>query len=145
MSKRQYYPPLIDSKNFSSDYLKKLFEKIVFSFKHSIFPHEFPKDPEKELPTIEFKAYSNALYDICKKIYDESMDRIDKLENKSFKLLSYIGAFFIFLSFMYSCYKDSTLLKIVLFISIIPLIISIIISLRCISVKVIKNIYNQYI
>jgi hypothetical protein len=106
---------------------------------HSLWFHENPQDPKTRLP--EINSDDDKLYDISKNIYESSLSRINKLEEKSFKLLSYYTALFALLSFMYLQTPSNSNIKALIILSLVPSLVSIGISFRCINIKSTKNIF----
>lgn len=135
----KYLPPQIDSKKITFRYLWKLIKKVSFAIKHSLWFHEIPKEANSELPDIS--SDDEKLYEVTKNIYDESLNRINKLEEKSFKLLSYYTALFAFLSFIYFQTPTNSLVQLLILSSLVLLLISILISFRCLNIKNTQQIY----
>jgi hypothetical protein len=119
--------------------LWKLIKKISFAVKHSLWFHDIPKEPANELPAISND--DDKLFEVTKNIYDESLNRINKLEEKSFKLLSYYTALFAFLSFVYFQTPTNAIAQILILSSLVLLLISILISFRCLNIKNTQQIY----
>jgi FtsZ-binding cell division protein ZapB len=135
----KYLPPIIEREKISIRKLKKILKDTLYLFWHAISFHKIPQDPPEELP--EFKSIdSDLIYTVSKEIYDDANNRIDKLEDKALKLLSYISAIFAFISFAF-INTSVTGSKIVLVIAMLALILSILISFRCVSIKGRKTIY----
>ncbi len=135
----KYLPPLIVSRKLTFKYLWKLIKKISFAVKHSLWFHEMPKESTNELPAISKE--DDKLFEVAKDIYDASIDRINKLEEKSFKLLSYYTALLAFLSFIYFQTSANTMAQILILSSMVLLLISILISFRCLNIKNTQQIY----
>ena len=113
----------------------KLLKKFFILMLHSIFPHESPTNPSETLPEINIdKNNQNTVYNICLNIYNEAEKRINKLEEKSFKMLSYISAIFAFLTFIIINIESKNG-KIIIFTSMFFLIVSLLISFRCLNIK----------
>lgn len=141
----KYLPPLIGKEKFSFKRGFKYIKDFWLLLVHSLSPHEFPKEPKEKLPNIQSKNQSE-IYGICKDIYNGSHDRIDKLEDKAIKLLSYITALFALISFAFLNIA-SIGIKYILIVSMVILLLSIIISFRCVNVKgrqsmFLPSIYN---
>lgn len=135
----KYLSPYIQKEKLSLSKMLKFFHDFWILLIHSLSPHEFPREPNEELPDIESK--DGKIYDVCLNIYNDANERIDKIENKAFNLIRYISALFAVFAFIFVQLADSFFFKIILLISIILLIISIIISFRCLNVKSIKTIF----
>ncbi|WP_035295400.1 hypothetical protein [Brevibacillus thermoruber] len=135
----KYLPPQIGKEKFS---LKRMFRYVKDFWQlliHSLSPHEFPKEPKEKLPNIQSPNHSE-IYSICKDMYNSSNDRIDKLEDKAIKLLSYITALFALISFAFLNIA-SVGVKYILLVSMLMLLLSIIISFRCVNVKGRKSMF----
>lgn len=135
----KYLPPLIERDKVSFKKIWRFFKDFWILFVHSISPHQFPKGPKEELPNIQSKNSSD-VYSICKDIYDSANGRIDKLEDKAIKLLSYVTALFALISFAFLNIASITI-KYVLLGSMILLLLAIIISFRCVNIKDRKSIF----
>lgn len=135
----KYLPPLIEREKFNIEKIKRIIKEFFILFKHAISFHESPKEPNEELPEFTSKD-SDFIYNICKDFYDDANDRIDKLEEKAIKLLSYISATFAFISFAF-VNTSIVFTKFLLIISMGSLILSILISFRCVNVKGRKAIF----
>lgn len=141
----KYLCPLINSEKPSLKRIKKIIKDFFILFTHSLSFHEFPKNPPEELPEPNF-GDENKGFDICKDMYKNADDRIDKIEEKALKLLTYVTALFAFVSFIFV--NTSLLLtKIIIIISLALLLFTIIISFRCVNVKhrktmFISDLYN---
>lgn len=136
----EYLCPQIGIENFTWKRLTKFLNKFYFLLRHSLFPHATAAYPLKDLPAF-LDSNNDKSFDVVKDIYQSSIARIDKLESKSSNLLSYVTAVFAFLSFFFIQFKDSNILKVFLIISIFLLILSIIISFRCLTIKSISKIF----
>lgn len=129
----EYQPPLVQPERN----IKKLIKKIKGDFEvllHGIRPHQGAKFPEKKFNNSNFASDDEYLYQTVFDIYRESCGRISSLEEKAFKLLTYISAVSAVLIYFLS-QEISGLYRIIVIISIILLSIAIIISLRCIGIK----------
>ncbi len=129
----KYLSPSIEREKFKFSKLKRMFFDFKEIFMHAISFHKRPQYPPNELPDFESQD-TEIIYMTCKQFYDDANNRIDNLEDKSLKLLSYITALFAFISFAF-INTNSIGTKILLLASIIFLILSIIISFRCVNVK----------
>ncbi len=135
----EYLPPLITAENFSLKKLWSTIKRILFALKHSLLWHKNIQTPPKDLP--EIMQDDEKLYDIAKNIYNDSIKRIEKIEEKSFKLLSY---YTIILGVASYTLVESELSKPIIILTIISMLFivwSILISFRCLNVKSIEQIY----
>lgn len=135
----KYLCPLIEREKFSIKRVKKIVKDFFILFRHAVSFHENPTEPNEELPDFTSQD-TDLIYSICKNFYDAANNRIDKLEEKAIKLLSYISATFAFISF---AFVNTSIIftKLVLIISMGSLILSILISFRCVNVKGRKAIF----
>ncbi len=99
---------------------------------HALLPHKEPNSSIEPLPKLP--QLGDKSYEICNLIYKSSLERIEALEKKAFNLLSYITALFTVLSFAYLQSPPSQF-RILFLVPISFLILSIIISFRCLNVK----------
>lgn len=134
-----YFPPLIDSEKISFKKIKNIISDVLFALPHSLSFHMKLKEPKKELP--EITNEDDCLYETAKEIYEESFKRIDKLEEKAFKLLSYYTILLGGVSYVLAESDFSLVSKIFLGISFLFIIWSIIISFRCLNIKGIQHKY----
>lgn len=141
----QYLCPLVERDKFKwnkvGNILKDFFEVMI----HALSFHKQPEKPLKELPELKDDNIELS-YTVCKEFYKDANDRLDKLEDKAMKLVSYISALFAFISFAF-INTQFIATKIILMTSIIFLILAIIISFRCVNVKgrqalFIPDVYN---
>jgi hypothetical protein len=135
----RYLCPLVKSEKPSLKRIKKIIKDFFILLAHSLSFHEFPKNPPEELPEPRFSD-ENKGFEICKDMYKNADDRIDKLEEKALKLLTYVTALFAFVSFIF---VNTSLLftKIIIIISLALLLFTIIISFRCVNVKFRKTMF----
>lgn len=134
-----YLCPQIERKRISFELIKKEIKKYWILIIHSLSPHEYPNEPNKDLPDI--KSDDDALYDVSLAIYNKANDRIEQIENKAFKLLQYITALFAIFAFVFVQLANSFIFKIILSISLVLLIFSLLISFRCLNIKTIKTLF----
>ncbi len=134
-----YLPPFIEARKLGFSEMKRMFTRVIFALKHSIRFHSSVQEPKKPLP--EISNENMKFYDLSKEIYDESIQRIEKLEGKSFKLLSYYTILLGFLSFFVMKSNFSLLSKILFVLSSMFILWSIIISFRCLNLKSLTKIY----
>lgn len=141
----KYLCPLVERDKFTWKRVKSVIKDFKELIIHALSFHKQHKEPLNELP--EFKTKDvELIYDVCKEFYNNANDRIDKLEDKSIKLLSYISALFAFISFSFAN-TQFIVTKVMLIISMISLVLAIIISFRCVNVKgrksfFIPDVYN---
>lgn len=135
-----FLSPLIE-KEFN---FKKIFKRIFRIFPimwHGIVPHKNAKFPTKKLPEFSLNSENeNILVDTVKEIYKEANERIDNLEEKAFKLLTYISSLSAVVLFLLSK-TDTQFVIIFLIFSLIFLFAAILLSLRCINVKIRRTIF----
>ena len=79
------------------------------------------------------------VYSVCREFYNDANERIDKLEEKAIKLLSYVSAL---LHLYLRIYNTSIIItKLILAISMVLLVLSMLISFRCVNVKGRKSFF----
>lgn len=134
MSKlNEYIAPLIErEKNF-----KPIWKSFTSSWEiliHGLVPHERGKPASKEILGSHIDREDDYVTDLITELYKESRERIDDIEEKGFKLLTYISA--VSAISVYFLSKDiSGFYKGSVIVSLFFLVLAIIISLRCIGVK----------
>lgn len=136
----EYQAPLVQPE-------KRMFRKVWKDFvgnfeilKHALVPHENAKDAVKKFEAAHFQTEAAYTFEIAMEMYKESTKRIDALEEKGFKLLTYISAVSAILIYFLS--KDiSGFYKFFVILSLFFLVVAIIISLRCISIKFQKVLF----
>lgn len=107
---------------------------------HGLIPHERANEPTKKFEKSHIGTDDDYFYQTAIEIYKESSGRIDGLEEKGFKLLTYISAVSAILIYFLS--KDIVgVYKFFVILSLFLLIVAIIISLRCIGVKSQKALF----
>jgi len=129
----RFLSPLINAEKYTFMKVKKISKDFWILLKHALSFHEKPQPPKEELP--DFKSQdAETIYNICRDFYNNANKRIDTLEEKSLKLLSYVTALFAFISF---AFLNSSVLatKIMLIVGMVLLLFSILISFRCVNVK----------
>ncbi len=135
-----YLSPLVKKQNKPKKVLRG-FCGIFPIMWHGIVPHESAKSPQKDLPDLLIpKEEENSFYSTVLEVYKDANDRIDKLEEKAFKLLSYISALSVLIIFFIT-QLDSPLSYVFLIISTILLFVAILLSLRCIDIKTRKTVF----
>ncbi|KQL33362.1 hypothetical protein [Psychrobacillus sp. FJAT-21963] len=129
----KYLAPQVGKKKFSFKKVKHIIVDFFVLLIHSLSPHEFPKEPPEKLPKIKSKNY-NEIYNICKDMYSSSNERIDSLEDKAIKLVSFITILFTLISFAFLNIA-SIGVKYILLASMVLLLLAILISFRCVNIK----------
>lgn len=137
---KDYLSPLVE-KCFN---IKQLFKNFIGVFPimlHGISPHKNAENPPHDLPNIKVPDDDKNIFQATvSEIYKEANDRIEKLEEKAFKLLTYISALSALVLYFLSN-VDASSSKILIAISIFLLFIAILLSLRCIGTKTRKSIF----
>jgi short subunit fatty acids transporter len=131
------YEPIKRGKiNFISSFISNL--ELIY---HSLLPHSFPVEPKSKITSesIEEKDI-DVIYESSLEIYKDSKERIKSLESKAFNLMTYISAITAVLVFLLDKEINSTT-KTLAIISIIVLILALLISLRCIGIKIQKTLF----
>ena len=139
----KYIPPLVEPeinpKKWFSGF--KSFFSILY---HGIIPHKNPKEAELKLEEGNLKDIPdkelNTFYQTAISMYDDSRDSIKSIEEKSFKLLTYISALSAILFFFLSK-EINALITILIIVSLTLLVISMVISLRCVGLKFQKALF----
>lgn len=103
---------------------------------HSLVPHKQPKEAEKAIDETYFtiKGIDETYYSASLEMYKESKERIKQLEEKAFKLLTYISALSAIL-FFFLGKEIEGITKVLVIVSIGILVVALIISLRCVGTK----------
>ncbi len=128
-----YLPPNIKRKKLSFHNWRRSVSNIFEITFHAFSPHEFPSSAKLNLPNINGKDVEK-VYSFCKDLYSSSNERIDKLEDKSIKLLTFMTIIFALISFIY-LNISSPFAKYILIFSIIFLVTSITVTFRCVNIK----------
>ena len=131
--KNKYLPKPIDRKKFH--FYKSLKTNLVVVW-HSLFPHQLP-DIKEMLPDLPY--HNDVKAETAFRIYEESRNRINKIEEKSFKLLSYITALLTLSTYLLSVYDD-VISVVVLAVGIILLLLSLFFSFRGLNIKTIESV-----
>lgn len=135
----KYLCPNVEKEKFSFKKIRKIVKDFFILLVHSISFHENPRKPLEVLPDF-ISQDDDFILSICKGFYDDANDRIDKIEEKAIKLLSYISALFAFLSFAFI--NTSFIFSQVIFlVAMILLVLSIFISFRCVNIKSRETIF----
>jgi hypothetical protein len=129
----KYLAPQVGKEKLSYKIVKNTIFEFFILLIHSLSPHEFPKEPPEKLPKIKSKNH-NEIYNICKDMYTGSNQRIDNLEDKAIKLVSFITVLFALISFAFLNIA-STGVKYILLASMLLLLLAILISFRCVNIK----------
>lgn len=137
---KNYLSPLVE-KDFSIKGIWERFKRVLPIMWHGIIPHKNAQNPPTELPDINVSVTDESiLFSTTMEIYKEANDRIEKLEEKAFKLLTYISALSALILYFLSRIA-SAISSVFIIVSIILLFIAIILSLRCIGTKTRKSIF----
>lgn len=108
---------------------------------HSLLPHSFPEEPKEKITIDSIKKKDvDLIYESSLEIYKDSKERIKALENKAFNLMTYISAITAILIFLLNK-EINTLTKIFTIISILILLLALLLSLRCIGIKIQKTLF----
>lgn len=129
----KYLCPLVERERFKFREIIKIIKRFFILLIHAVSFHKVPKEPKQELPNFTSEDEVTAL-STCKEFYQKSNERIEKLEEKSLKLLTYVTALFAIISFAF-INTTITSVKVILLISMLLLLLSIIISFRCVNIK----------
>lgn len=139
----KYIPPLVEPEKNPKNWVGviKLFFSTLF---HGLIPHKNPKDAEKNLTEKDFESICEKdlviFHQIATSMYDDSRDSIKSIEEKSFKLLTYISTILAILFFFLSK-EVNTYITVLIIISLTLLVIAIMISLRCVNLKYQKALF----
>jgi len=134
----KYLCSRIERGSYSIAWLIKEIKSMWFLFVHSIFPHRRPTEPNCDLP--EINDGSNKTYDICLDIFNQADNRINLLEDKAIKIITYVTALFALESFVLVNFA-SQIIKYCITVSMLLLLLSIFISFRCVNVKFRKTLF----
>ncbi|WP_440970921.1 coiled-coil domain-containing protein [Peribacillus frigoritolerans] len=129
----KYLAPEIGKEKLSLKRVKHTIRDFFTLLIHSLSPHEIPKEPPEKLPKIKSNNH-NEIYDICKDMYSDSNDRIDGLEDKAIKLVSFITVLFALISFAFLNIASAGV-KYILMASMVLLLLAILTSFRCVNIK----------
>lgn len=139
----KYIPPLVEPETNVKKWFSG-FRSFFAILYHGIIPHKNPKDAELNLTENDFKDISGEEFatfqQIATSMYDDSRNSIKSIEEKSFKLLTYISALSAILFFFLSK-KINTYITVLIIISLLLLVIAIIVSLRCVNLKYQKALF----
>jgi len=142
-----YFPPLIGRKKIN---FKKIFFPLTIIW-HALTPHESAKGAKKKIKGDFFNLKDEQIepyYNSCLQMYQESKARISKLEEKAFKLVSYISALSALLVFFLG-QNIELFTKVSVLTAITVLVLALIISLRCVGIKTqysthFTTLFSQY-
>jgi hypothetical protein len=133
----KYIPPLVEPEKNPKKWFGG-FKDFFSTLYHGIIPHKNPKEAELKLYESNLVGIPdkelNTFYQIAVSMYDDSRDSIKSIEEKSFKLLTYISALSAILFFFLSK-EINTLITILIIVSLTLLVIAMVISLRCVGLK----------
>lgn len=102
---------------------------------HGLVPHQSAKPASKQILEDSISEEGEEYFaELSMVLYKESTQRIDGLEEKGFKLLTYISAVSA-ISIYFMSRDISGIFKITVIVSLLFLVMAIVISLRCIGVK----------
>lgn len=135
----EYNPPLVDAEDTfwpSKKKVKGMWEVLL----HGLKPHKAAKEPQKLFSSTHISDGEDFLETICLEFYKETAQRIDGLEEKGFKLLTYISAISA-ISIYFMSTEITGVFKAIVILSILFHVLAIIISLRCISIKSQKALF----
>ncbi len=139
----KYIPPLVEPEMNPKKWFSG-FKSFFSTLYHGIIPHKNPKEAELKLYESNLEGIPdkelNTFYQIAVSMYDDSRDSIKSIEEKSFKLLTYISALSAILFFFLSK-EINTLVTILIIVSLTLLVIAMVISLRCVGLKIQQAIF----
>lgn len=133
-SQSEYQSPLVDPEKKIVRAIWKEFSGNLEILKHALVPHQRAQLPLKKFEASHFQDNESYTHEVAMEMYRESTKRIDALEEKGFKLLTYISAVSAILVYFLST-EISGWFKLFVILSLFCLTLAIIISLRCISIK----------
>ncbi len=137
---RDFLSPLIE-KDYNFKNLFKSFCRMFPILWHGLVPHKKAQNPQKEIPDLNISDEDkSAIQSTILDIYNESNSRIEHLEEKAFKLLTYISALSALILFFLSK-VDSSFSKLLIIASLLLLFIAILLSLRCMGTKTRKSVF----
>lgn len=129
----KYLAPRIGKEKITFKKVKLIIIDFFTLLVHSVSPHEFPKEPPEKLPRIK-SDNQNEVYSICKDMYNNSNQRIDSLEDKAIKLVSFITILFTIISFTFLNIASNGI-RYILIVSMVLLMLAILIAFRCVNIK----------
>lgn len=128
-----YIAPLVNRERK----IKPIWKSFMSSWEillHGLVPHEKAKGASKEILGVHIDSNDEKVSELIFELYKESRDRINDIEEKGFKLLTYISAVSA-ISVYFLSTDISGMYKASVITSLFFLVLAIIISLRCIGVK----------
>jgi hypothetical protein len=139
----RYIPPLVEPETNPKKWFSG-FKNFFSTLYHGIIPHKNPKEAELKLTEKIFKNICDkeleTFHKIATSMYDDSKNSILSIEEKSFKLLTYISALSAILFFFLSKERN-TYITVLIIISLTLLVTAIVVSLRCVNLKYQKSLY----
>ncbi|RBQ06701.1 hypothetical protein [Pedobacter miscanthi] len=136
---KEYLAPLVMPQKKIRPLLKSL--KSSWSILiHGILPHQSAVQPEKLFFDEHIGSEEEYMAELAMELYKESTARIDALEEKGFKLLTYISAISAISVYFIGKELDG-FFKYTVIASLLFLVIAIVISLRCIGIKQQKALF----
>lgn len=135
----KYLAPIIQREKFTLKKVKTTIIDFFILLVHSLSPHEIPKEPPEKLPKI-MSENENDVYSICKDMYNSSNQRIDSLEDKATKLVTFISILFTIISFVFLNIA-SNVIKYILIVSMIILLLALLTAFRCVNIKYRKTMF----
>ena len=136
--KKYLAPNVAPDKKFSS--IIKGLKSSLQVLLHGLLPHQAAKPAEEQFKAENISVDEEYLAEVAMELYNESTKRIDALEEKGFKLLTYISAISA-ISVYFISTAISGYFKYTVVLSLITLVLAIIISLRCIGIKSQKALF----
>ncbi|WP_160069628.1 hypothetical protein [Sphingobacterium bovisgrunnientis] len=101
---------------------------------HGLVPHEKAKEASKKILGTHINKDNEKVSELIIELYKESRNRINEIEEKGFKLLTYISAVSA-ISVYFLSTDINGLYKASVIVSLLFLVLAIVISLRCLGVK----------
>lgn len=129
----EYTAPLVNREKK----VKPIWKSFVSSWEilvHGLVPHEKAKGATKDIIGSNIDSNDEKVSELLVELYRESRQRISDIEEKGFKLLTYISAVSA-ISVYFLSTDISGWYKFCVIVSLLFLVLAIIISLRCIGVK----------
>lgn len=134
--KSDYYSPPVKSKFPRMSDFKNFIKQYYEQLKHAFSKHENVVKPKRQLPNLP-KDLDDSAFELAKSLYDRALNSIKSAEEKGFKLLSYSTALLSVPLYLLSRKSEVIMLTSVFaWITFILTLLALIISFRCIHVKV---------
>lgn len=128
-----YIAPLVNREKK----IKPIWQSFISSWEilvHGLVPHEKARGASKEIKGSNIDSTDDKVSELLIELYKESTERVSDIEEKGFKLLTYISA--VSAISVYFLSTDITgWYKSCVIVSLLFLVLAIVISLRCIGVK----------